>query len=236
MPDQEDLATTLARVAREINAPTDLSSTLQAIVQSAMDSLPDIDHVGISMVHKDGTIETMAGTSQLVWDLDAAQYDLQEGPCYDAIVRAPIMVANELRHDQRWPRYVSQAARQGVKAQIGVRLFIEGTTIGGMNMYSTSGDQIDPDVQHLAELFATHAALALGRARQDEDLQTALGTRKVIGQALGIVMERYQLDEDRAFQFLVRVSSQGNVKLRDIAQEIVDRANHPRADGAGRRS
>lgn len=236
MPDQEDLATTLARVAREINAPTDLSSTLQAIVQSAMDSLPDIDHVGISMVHKDGTIETMAGTSQLVWDLDAAQYDLQEGPCYDAIVRAPIMVANELRHDQRWPRYVPQAARQGVKAQIGVRLFIEGKTIGGMNMYSTSGDQIDPDVQHLAELFATHAALALGRARQDEDLQTALGTRKVIGQALGIVMERYQLDEDRAFQFLVRVSSQGNVKLRDIAQEIVDRANHPTVDGAGRNS
>ena len=236
MPDQEDLATTLARVAREINAPTDLSSTLQAIVQSAMDSLPGIDHVGISMVHKDGTIETMAGTDQLVWDLDAVQYALQEGPCYDAIVRAPIMVANELRHDQRWPRYVLQAARQGVKAQIGVRLFIEGKTIGGMNMYSTSGDQIDPDVQHLAELFATHAALALGRARQDEDLQTALGTRKVIGQALGITMERYQLDEDRAFQFLVRVSSQSNVKLRDIAQEIVDRANLPRADWAGRRS
>ena len=105
-----------------------------------------------------------------------------------------------------------------------------------MIMYSTSGDQVDPDVQHLAELFATHAALALGRARQDEDLQTALGTRKVIGQALGIVMERYQLDEDRAFQFLVRVSSQGNVKLRDIAQEIVDRANHPQVDGAGRSS
>lgn len=236
MPDQEDLATTLARVAREINAPTDLSSTLQAIVQSAMDSLPDIDHVGISMVHKDGTIETMAGTDQLVWDLDAVQYDLHEGPCYDAIVRAAIVVANELRHDQRWPRYVPQAARRGVRSQIGVRLFIEGTTIGGMNMYSTSGDQIDPDVQHLAELFATHAALALGRARQDEDLQTALGTRKVIGQALGIVMERYQLDEDRAFQFLVRVSSQGNVKLRDIAQEIVDRANHPQVDGAGRSS
>lgn len=80
MPDQEDLATRLARVARAINAPTDLSSTLRAIVQSAMDSLPGIDHVGISMVHKDGTIETMAGTDQLVWDLDAVQYDLQEGP------------------------------------------------------------------------------------------------------------------------------------------------------------
>src|SRR5690606_1122688 len=101
---------------------------------------------------------------------------------------------------------------------MGLRLFTEQATLGGLNLYSTQTDTIDPDVQHVAELFATHAALALGRARHVEDLNTALQTRKVIGQAIGIVMERYQLDEDRAFQFLVRVSSHSNVKLRDVAQ------------------
>jgi AmiR/NasT family two-component response regulator len=67
--------------------------------------------------------------------------------------------------------------------------------------------------------------MALGRARRDEDLTAALLTRKVIGQAIGILMERFGLDEDRAFAYLVRVSSRSNVKLRDVAKEIVDRRN-----------
>ena len=73
----------------------------------------------------------------------------------------------------------------------------------------------------MAWLFAMHAALAMGRRRQIEQLNEALHTRKVIGQAIGIVMERYELDEDRALQFLVRVSRTGNIKLRTVAQEIV---------------
>lgn len=230
---QPDIADALTAVAREINAEDNLSITLDTIVHTAQRSLPGLDHVGISIVHRDGRIETMAGTDQLVWELDAMQYDLREGPCYDAIDREPVMVSNELRHDQRWPRYVPRAVAQGVQAQMGLRLFIERETLGGLNLYSTESDTIDPHVQHMAELFATHAALALGKARRIEDLTTAMQTRKVIGQALGIVMERYQLDEDRAFQFMVRVSSHTNVKLRDIAQELVDQANSQRTRRTG---
>lgn len=226
MRNRPDIADALTAVAREIHAQTDLSSTLDAIVRAAQQSVDGMDHVGISIVHRDGRIETMAGTDQLVWELDAVQYELREGPCYDAIAREPVMVSQELRHDQRWPRYVPRAVAQGVRSQMGLRLFTDQATLGGLNLYSTQADTIDPDVQHVAELFATHAALALGRARHVEDLNTALQTRKVIGQAIGIVMERYQLDEDRAFQFLVRVSSHSNVKLRDVAQELVEQANN----------
>ncbi len=220
-----DVAEALAEVAREIHSQEDLSRTLDAIVRTAERSLPGVDHVGISVVHRDGTIETMAGTDQLVWQLDSLQYELREGPCFDSIQRAPVLVANDLRHDQRWPAYVPRAVSFGVRAQMGLRLFIESETLGGLNLYSTEADSIDADLQHLAELFATHAALALGKARHVEDLNTALQNRKVIGQAIGIVMERYQLDEDRAFKFMVRVSSHSNVKLRDIAQELVDQCN-----------
>jgi GAF domain-containing protein len=141
------------------------------------------------------------------------------------------MVASELRHDQRWPHYVPRAVAQGVRSQMGLRLFIESHTLGGLNLYSTQADTIDPDLQHVAELFASHASSALGKARQVQDLETALQARKVIGQAIGMVMERYELNEDRAFQFLVRVSSHSNVKLRDIAQELVDQANFTRNRG-----
>ena len=224
MADEAQTAEALLQVAREIHAQHDLASTMEAIVQSARRSLA-VDHVGISIVHRRGGVETVAGTDPLVWELDAIQYELDEGPCLEAFQAEPVTVANRLRHDQRWPRYVPRAVERGVAAQMAVRLYLEDETLGGLNLYSTTADVIDPDVQHLARLFASHAALALGKARQEEDLNAALATRKVIGQALGILMERYQLDEDRAFRFLVRVSQASNVKLRDIAQELVDQRN-----------
>jgi AmiR/NasT family two-component response regulator len=74
---------------------------------------------------------------------------------------------------------------------------------------------------HAAELFAVHASIALGHAQQEHQLNQALSSRKVIGQAVGILMERYQIDQDRAFHFLMRVSSTSNIKLRDVAHELV---------------
>jgi GAF domain-containing protein len=227
-----DIADALTEAARAIHVHHDLQSTLDAVIQAAVRSLPGVDHVGISLVHRDGTIETMAGTDQLVWDLDELQYTLQDGPCFEAITQTPICLADDLGHEQRWPEYVPRALALGLRAQLGVRLFTEDQTLGGLNLYSTRSGTIDPDVQHLAQLFATHAALALGRARHVEDLNTALESRKVIGQAIGILMERYRVDEDRGFQFLIGVSNHSNVKLREIAQELVHQANAAAKDGS----
>lgn len=225
MADLPDIAAALARAAREINAPPDLPTTLDAIVHTAQRSLPGIDHVGISVAQRDGRIETKAGTDQLVWDLDQLQYDLGEGPCWEAITADPVVRVDHLRHEQRWPNYVPHAVRRGLRAQLGLRLYADDKTLGGLNLYCTTSDTIDPDVEHLAELFAVHAALALGRSRREHALNTALQTRKVIGQALGIIMERFDVDEDRAFEYLTRVSQHSNVKIRDVAQALVDQRN-----------
>lgn len=230
MRDRLDIADALARAAREINSPPDLGRTLDAIVETAARSLDGIDHVGVSIVYRDGKVETQAGTDQLVWEVDQLQYDLNEGPCLWAITDEPVVLVNQLRHEQRWPRYVPRALEHGITAQLGLRLYSDEETLGGLNLYSTSTDTIDADVEHAAELFAVHAALALGHARQEEHLNIALQTRKVIGQAIGIVMERFHLDEDRAFRYLLRVSQHSNTKLRDVAQELVDQRNHARVD------
>ncbi|WP_346007893.1 ANTAR domain-containing protein [Janibacter terrae] len=107
----------------------------------------------------------------------------------------------------------------------GLRLYMAEETLGGLNVYATTTDHIDPDVVHTAELFAAHAATALGHARREDQLNEALATRKAIGQAIGLVMERYQITEDHAFQFLVRVFTTSNIKMRDLAQELIDTAN-----------
>jgi GAF domain-containing protein len=221
-----DLAEALAAAARSMGGERTVDETLAAIAHTAQRSIPGFDHVGISTIDKGGVITTRAATDDLVNRLDDLQYGLEEGPCLDALRTEPVVAVANLQHEQRWPHYVSRAARLGVKAQLAVQLFLDDErTLGGLNLYSTSSAAIHPDAEAVADLFASHAAIALGHARKVSHLNQALTSRKVIGQALGILMERYGLTDERAFEFLVRASSHGNVKLRDVAQDLVDKAN-----------
>jgi GAF domain-containing protein len=219
------IAAALTEAAKMVNSPRTLDETLDAIVRAALQTVPGFNHVGISITHRNGEIETRAGTDPLVWELDEIQYSLQEGPCFDSIRGSSMRIVENARHDQRWPRYMPQAVRKGLRAQLAVGLYTDDDTLGGLNLYSTESDIIDPDAVQAAELFASHAAIALGRSRIESQLNEALSSRKTIGQAIGILMERYQIDQDRAFQFLIRASSTANIKLRDVAEELVVTSN-----------
>jgi GAF domain-containing protein len=227
---ETDIGAAVAAAARSINQPTTLEETLATIAAVAQASVPGFDQVGISTVDRKGKVTTRAATGELVWVLDRLQYALGEGPCVETLREADVVVAPRIRHDQRWPEYVPQAVAAGLKAQLAVKLYLDDEgTLGGLNLYSTRSEDIDDDAQGIADLFAAHAAIALGQVRQREGLQEALHSRKIIGQAIGIVMERFGMNEDRAFDFLLRTSSHGNVKLRDVAARLVDEANKPEA-------
>lgn len=221
----KNFAAALTEAAKMVHAPLTVEETLDAIVEATLHTVPGFDHVGISLTHRDGRIETMAGTDQLVWELDDVQYSLKEGPCYDAIRGGGPVMVEHARHDQRWPTYMPQAVKHGLRAQLAVGLYREEDSVGGLNLYSTESDTIDEHALQIAELFASHAAIALGRSRQESQLNEALVSRKVVGQAVGIIMERYRIDEHRAFQFLIRASQSTNIKLREVAREVVTTTN-----------
>jgi GAF domain-containing protein len=214
----------IAEAARTLNQPRTLDETLQTLVEVACNSVPGFDQVGIATLHK-GKVETRAFTGDLVLRLDEIQYGLREGPCSAALQGTDEVSVSSLRVEHRWPRYVPQARAAGVRSQMAVKLYLDQEALGGINFYSTSSDDVSDDAQALARLFASHAAIALGHAKERETLTEALQTRKVIGEALGILMERYEMNEDRAFAFLVRASSHANIKLRVVAQELVDEHN-----------
>jgi GAF domain-containing protein len=220
-----DFAQSIAEAARTLNQPRSLDETLQTIVEVAGNCVPGFDQVGIATLQKKGEVETRAFSGDLVVRLDEMQYGMGEGPCSAVLQGSKPVSVSSLQHEQRWPRYVPQARAAGVRSQMAVRLHLHQGTLGGINYYSTSSDYVSPDAQSLARLFATHAAIALGHAHERETLSEGLQTRKVIGQAIGILMERYELNEDRAFAFLVRASSHTNIKLRDLAQQLVDERN-----------
>ena len=219
------LADVMAEVARRLDRPGTVEEQLDEVLQAARDTISPVDAVSITVMHRADGVETIAGTDALVYELDQVQYDLNEGPCLDALRGAPIQRVDEMDDEQRWPKYAAVAADKGIRSQMAVELFTDERSLGGLNLYSRRARAFDEQTRQLAYMFATQAALAMGRRAEVEHLNTALATRKAIGQAIGIVQERFNLDEERAFQFLIRVSRDGNIKLRDVARELVDERN-----------
>jgi len=220
-----DFAQSTAEAARTIHQHRSLADTLQTIVEVACNSVPGFDQVGIATLQRNGSIETKAFTGDLVLRLDEIQYGSREGPCSAVLQGTDAVAVSSLHNEQRWPWYVPQAQAAGVRSQMAVKLYLDKGTVGGINFYSTIADEVGPDAQALAQLFATHSSIAIGHAHERDTLNEGMQTRKVIGQAIGILMERYEMNEDRAFAFLVRASSHTNMKLRAIAQQVVDERN-----------
>ena len=200
--------------------PGDLDRTLERITAAAVDVLPEVEHASITVKHADGRLETVAPTGEVILELDAAQYELREGPCYEAAVDTDHVTAPDLTHDVRFPRYARVAVAAGVRAQAGIRLFEAPSSDGALNLYSSETGSFS-DLGALGELFTHQSAVALSYARQVSQLQEALQTRQLIGQAVGVTMERFTLDEARAFSFLMRISQDTNVKLRTVAERLL---------------
>jgi hypothetical protein len=204
----------------KVLTPGDLDHTLAQITEAAVEVLPDVDFASITILHLDGSLETVAPTDELLWGVDAAQYELREGPCYDAAADAVHVISPNLDGDPRFPRYAATAVAAGIEAQAGIRLFDAPKSRGALNLYARRPGAFG-DFGALGVLFQHQAAMAIDYAREIHSLQEAVRTRGLIGNAVGIVMERYKLTDDRAFAFLTRLSQDGNIKLRAVAEQIV---------------
>ena len=215
--------------------PGDLDHTLSRITAAAVEVLPQVEYASITVKHSDGRLETVAPTDDVLWGIDAAQYELRQGPCYDAATDTAHVISPDLAADQRFPEYAATAVAAGIRAQAGLRLFDAPRSQGALNLYSTTVGSFE-DLGSLGRLFAHQSALAIGYAQEVENLQSALRTRRTIGQAIGILMERYSLTDQRAFAFLTRLSQHGNVKLNRIAEQFVAEAQARGEEGTGQDS
>lgn len=212
--------------------PGDLDTTLANITAAAVEVLPDVVASSLTVKHGTGSLDSVAPTADYLREVDAAQYEFQEGPCYEAATDTVHVTSPDLANDPRFPRYAPVAVKHGIRAQAGIRLFDTPSASGALNLYATEVGVFE-DLDMLSQLFAHQSAMALDYARQIDQLQEAVRSRQMIGQAVGMVMERYQVDEARAFGFLTRLSSHQNVKLRVVAQELLQAAAEGVEPGAG---
>ncbi|QDW63383.1 GAF and ANTAR domain-containing protein [Oerskovia sp. KBS0722] len=224
------IESSIASAARTLAEEPSLQETLDRTVELAVAMVEGCDAAGISLVTRKGRIETPAASHDLARRGDELQYALNEGPCLDAIRETDLVRTNDLAAEPRWQQWADQVHEElGVRSMLCVQLFTSETSHGALNLYSRSTGAFPATALSIVSTFAAVAAAALTAARTEEQLTSAVQTRTVIGQAQGILMERYQLSPQRAFSVLSRVSQDSNVKLYDLAREVVETRKFPTA-------
>ncbi len=222
VPTDEDFNRELAAAAREMQGEDGSEQAMERAVAIATEILPGCDAAGVCVVYRGDRIDTHATSNDTIRQVDALQHELQEGPCLDALREQDTVQSSDLSVDERWPHWGPEVAgRLGLFSIVSYRLFSSGESLGALNLYGKSRSAFSPDDVHDGIALAAHVGVALAGAQEVEHLEKAVAGRTVIGQATGILMERFDLTPDRAFAVLSRLSSQRNVKLRQLAEEIV---------------
>lgn len=210
----------LAEMARELEAKRTRDEALQVVSDFAVRAF-DADDAGILLLaERGGDFSTPAATTERVDQAHLLQVELDEGPCLDAIKGSATYFTADVVADERWPRWGAAAGDLGIRATIGVRLATRDRGYGSLNVYSGTVGAFDDVDAGLIEVLAAHATAALAAVTRSEGLETALETRNLIGQAQGILMQKFDIDSDAAFQFLTRISQHENIKLRAVAEAI----------------
>jgi hypothetical protein len=233
-PVPSQLADQLAGVARVLLSPGSVPETLQRIVQLAVASIDGCDASALCGCAGSGP---QPYSSPLVAELDEIQSSLGEGPCIDALGGVDSVYVADLSVDLRWPHFAPIAVRSGVRSALAYRLFDETGTLGALQLYARAADAFALLERTQGLIFASLAGMAIAVAAdhasqidRTANLEAALISRELIGQAQGILMERERITGAQAFDQLRRSSQHLNRKLRDVAQELIDTGNVPGDD------
>ncbi len=229
--DLAELEHSFSQLALALFSPKSVSGTLQSVVDLATESIDGCDAAGV-LIAVEGTIVSTTGSDPVVAELDAAQIATGEGPCIAASMAGTTFYAEDLLDDSRWPKFGPKALALGMRSILAYPLHDD--RMSALNLYGRLPSAFGATGRAQGLLFATLAHIALNSAEEREseekrsdNLQEALRTREVIGQAQGILMERERITADQAFDVLRRASQGMNVKLRVVAEKLVETGEPP---------
>ena len=224
--DGANVADIFARLALELHEEVGVGETVDAVVQFALQAV-SCTHAGVQLTQRGGQWETITATDPLVDESDRLQAELGEGPSTDVVAERDTILVPDTATDPRWPLWAPKVAALGLRSVLSVRLATSGSTLGVLQLFNTEPYAFEPDDDAVAHILARHASVALANARQEASLWQAIDARKLVGQAQGILMERFDIDSDQAFAVLRRYSQDHNIKLRGVAQRLIDTRKLP---------
>ena len=216
----------MAELARAVAVPRSAEEIFSEVTAAAVELIPGVDTAGILLIKKGGKFESHAGTDDLPHELDELQHTLQEGPCLTAALDDLVVRTDDFRVESRWPAYTAAVRKLGVLSGLSFRLYTQDRTAGALNLFGFQPTEWDEEKQTIGSVLAAQAAAAIMAYSQSENLRSAVASRDRIGQAKGILMERFHVDDVQAFAMLRRVSQESNTSLLSIAQRVIDTRGH----------
>ncbi len=231
-----------ATMAKALHGQPSREQILQEITELGASTVAGAQYAGVALLRRGRTLESPAYTHPLVPRVDRAQSLAGEGPAFrpadaegsekvrttaDPAEGVSVTRVDDLAADRRWPRFAREAARLGMRSMLSCRLTEERDSAGCLNLFSAEPGAFGEESAGTVAVLATHAAIALSAAAAVENLSNAVASRQVIGEATGILMERYRVTSREAFAMLVKASQDLNVKLREIAVHVVATGQNP---------
>jgi hypothetical protein len=183
---------------------------------------------GITLL-RDRKAATIGWSSDAAREVDEIQYSLSQGPCLTAAKEEREVYVPDLFDEDRWgPDYAQAVASHGLRSVLSVPFHLQGDAQAALNLYSDVPHKFDGDLAARARGYTREISQALRLAvrfalQSDSatNLRATLESRTVIDMAIGIVMAQNRCDQQTAVRILTDASSNGNVKLRDIAASLV---------------
>ncbi len=214
----------LAAGLSEYTEPTDL---LDRLVRLSARLIPGAEQAGVALLRSSSVISTAAPTAVAVTECHDLQAALRQGPLFDLNSIDHILRIDDVSTDTRWPRFAARASDLGVVSMLVCDLPVVPHLHGALAVYSSHPKAFDAVGELMLPVFASRASIVLSYADRVHNLTEAIGSRQVIGQAVGIQMERHKLTAEDAFRRLVVASQQTNTKLREVAARVVNTGLDP---------
>ena len=226
-----ELAESIETLSRVVVANEGVSSTVGLISELAVQAIDGAEVCSVSFARK-GEITTIASTADIGDKIDRIQYESGEGPCLSAIDRAGTFHIADMDRDETWPTFSKRVVDEtGIKSMLSYVLEVDRGALGALNLTSTKVESFSKGDLATGTLFAAPAGIALANSLTHEadqvkirQLEEGLVSRQMIGQAVGLIMSSHRVDPDEAFRILVHISQNANIKVRDLAQQMIDKA------------
>jgi transcriptional regulator with GAF, ATPase, and Fis domain len=216
----DELARRLAEAARGLQEQSDDQQVLDRVVNLAVAMVPGADEATITMVRAGRHVYSAAATGDLARGFDALMDETGEGPCMDALWNQETVRVDDLASDPRWPVLGPRGGERGIGSMLCLQLFAHRDTLGALDLVAYEKSAFTDESEHVGLLLASHAAIAVAGAQKLGHAAIALVNRDIIGQAKGVLMERFKITADQAFEVLAKVSQDTNRKVYAIAKEL----------------
>ena len=217
---EDDLAQRMTVLARDLQRFSAPQEVLDHIVVAVVKMIPGAEDATITVAQQRRSARSAAASSDRARLFDVLQSETSQGPCLDALFNQETLRVDDLATDQRWPQLSARVEELGARSMLCFQLFVTGDTLGSLDVLATAPAGFNDESERVGLLFAAHAAVALADAQELEEVRAGLVNRDVIGQAKGILMERFKITGDEAFALLVKASQQTHRKLHVLAADL----------------